>query len=192
MISFYLKKIKFIIDFSFFAVIALLCLIDGGENLISAFSVCLIHETGHLIPMVIFGEKISLVKIYGTGIRIVPYKNPLKAVYKDIIILASGSFTNFLTGAFLLLFFENAQIFAFMNIILGIFNLLPYRNFDGGEIILTLINYYGNENFKYNSTAIIRFISIITSIIILFSAYHYGLRNLTLFITILYLTVLSF
>lgn len=191
MISFSLKRIKFTVDFSFFAVIAFLCIIDGGKNIISAFSVCLIHETGHLIPMTISGEKIKSVSICGAGIRIVPYKNPLKPIFTDIAILAGGSFFNFITGFSVILFSENISLFAAMNIIIGIFNLLPYRNFDGGEIMLILMEYYGNEFIRLNAEKIVFFIGIITSLMIISAAYSYGIINLTLIFTLIYLNISS-
>lgn len=190
MISFSIDRIKFTVDFSFFAVIAFLCIIDGGKNIISAFSVCIIHETGHLIPMIISGEKINSVRICGAGIRIIPYKNPLKAVFMDIVILAGGSAFNLITGFIIILLTENISLFAAMNIIIGVFNLLPYRNFDGGEIILTLMEYYGNEFIKYNAEKIVFFIGIITSLLIFSAAYSHGIINLTLIFTLVYLMII--
>lgn len=192
MISFSFRKINFIIDFSFFAVTALLCLIGGGENIAAAFSVCLIHEAGHLIPMAIYGEKINSVRISGCGIRIIPFKNPLKPFIWDIVILSGGSFLNITTGFIILAFCGKMKIFAVMNIILGIFNLLPYRSFDGGEIILTLISCFGGENLNRHSLAVMRFVSFMISAVILLTAIKYRVLNLTLAVTLIYLAILSF
>ena len=51
MIEFYIGKVRFNIEFSFLAVIALLGVLDNGRNFIYGLWVCIIHEVGHIIPM---------------------------------------------------------------------------------------------------------------------------------------------
>ena len=108
----------------------------------------------------------------------------------DIVILAGGSAFNLITGFIIILLTENISLFAAMNIIIGVFNLLPYRNFDGGEIILTLMEYYGNEFIKYNAEKIVFFMGIITSLLIFSAAYSHGIINLTLIFTLVYLMII--
>lgn len=191
MIEFSLNKIKLRADFSFFAVIAVLFMLDDEINMISAFSVCFIHEIGHLIPMTLFGEKINLIRLYSAGIRIVPEKNPLKPFYMDIIILIGGSMMNFITAIIIIIINGDLNVFSLMNIIIGIFNLLPYRNFDGGEILISLIEYYGSENMKYHIDMLIRCAGIIVSSCLAFIFFMLGMSNITLITTIFYLALLS-
>jgi Zn-dependent protease len=191
MIEFSFNKIKLRADFSFFAVIAVLFMLDDEINIISAFLVCLIHETGHLIPMTLFGEKINMIRLYGAGIRIIPEKNPLKPFYRDMIILMGGSIMNFIVAIAIIAVGRKINVFSLMNIIIGIFNLLPYRNFDGGEILISLIEYYGSENMKYHTDMLIRFAGIIISVCLAFIFFISGAPNITLAVTILYLALLS-
>lgn len=184
-------RLKIKADFSFFAVIALLLMLNSEINIISAFSVCFIHETGHLIPMIITGEKIRLIRFYGAGIRIVNEKNPFRAFYKDMIILWGGSITNFAAAAVSAVLCGGMNIFSVMNIVTGIFNLLPYRNFDGGEILMMLIEYYGSENMKYHIHIIMRITGGMVSLLIVLFFYFSGMSNITLIITVLYLAVIS-
>ena len=189
MIKFSLKNISFTVDLSFFAVIAVLCLIENGSSILAAMSVCFIHETGHIIAMLLLDERIKAVKFYGTGIRIVPYKNPLKPLCKDLTILFAGSAFNFLAAVSVMIFAENMQLFAVMNIIIGIFNLLPYSCSDGGEIMVCIMEYYGNDFIRQNTYKILKIMSIITSAVIFLFSVRYGVFNFTLAATLVYLMI---
>ena len=61
---------------------------------------------------------------------------------------------------------------------------------DGGDIILTLMEYYGNEFIKYNAEKIVFFMGIITSLLIFAAAYSHGIINLTLIFTLVYLMII--
>ena len=63
MIEFYIGKVRFNIEFSFLAVIALLGVLDNGRNFIYGLWVCIIHEVGHIIPMFLLGEKVRAVRL---------------------------------------------------------------------------------------------------------------------------------
>lgn len=184
MIKFSVGSVALTIDFSFFAVIAILFMTENGYNILCGLSVCFIHEIGHIITMLIMNERIKSIGIYGTGIKIIPYRNPFRAVYRDIIILFSGALLNFITA---LCTFSTMPIFSLMNLCIGIFNLLPYRCSDGGEIFTELAEYYGNNFIKQNSYRILRAMSIAVSVLILIMFVHFGIFNFTLVITLVYL-----
>ena len=57
MIEFYIRKVKFNIEFGFLAVVALLCILDDGRYLLYGVWACIIHEVGHIVPMLLLGEK---------------------------------------------------------------------------------------------------------------------------------------
>ncbi len=184
MIKFCIKNTEFVICFSFFTVIAVFCIIQKNFSIVSAFSVCFIHEIGHLIPITIFGEKIKKVEFSGMGIRIVPFKNPLRAYSHEIIILLGGATANFIIALFL---FPYMREFAVMNIVIGIFNLLPYKMADGGAVVITVSESLGISDIS----KVMRIISILTSVFIILFTYFSGISNFTLILTIIYLTVVS-
>ena len=83
----------------------------------------------------------------------------------------------------------NAQIFASMNLILGLFNLLPYTNFDGGTLILKIAEYFNGDTTE--TRKVLRFVNCILSIALLAFLLVNHIINLTLIITVTYLIMVE-
>lgn len=191
MIEFYIGKVRFNIEFSFLAVIALLGVLDNGRNFIYGLWVCIIHEVGHIIPMFLLGEKVRAVRFHACGINISPQKSIIRPVYQDIIIILGGATLNILLGVMFYIsdMGINAQIFASMNLILGLFNLLPYTNFDGGTLILKIAEYFNGDTTE--TRKVLRFVNCILSIALLAFLLVNHIINLTLIITVAYLIMVE-
>lgn len=191
MIEFYIGKTKFNIDFGFLAVIALLCILDNGKYILYGVWVCIIHEIGHIVPMFALGEKVKAVKLHAFGIKISPQKNKIRPVFQDIIIILGGATVNILLGVMVSIgdISTNTQVFASMNIILGVFNLLPYTSFDGGTLILTIADYFNGNAFEVRK--ILRLVNCILSIALLAFLLVNHITNITLMITISYLILIE-
>lgn len=125
-------KMKIKLSFSFFAILALLTLIGNTFAVLIALLCCLIHEIGHLLAISYFSIPIKELLFYGGGIKIVYRENLIKSKKYDIIIALSGVLAN----AVCFFLFKNifAQ-FAYTSLILCVFNLLPYKYFDGGRVL---------------------------------------------------------
>ena len=123
------------ISFSFPAVIALVLLTGCDEgSLLTALLCCCLHEGGHLFFMLIFGRRPEAVTLYGGGIRITPQKGRIDSFGKDLAILLAGCGVNFLL-AWAWLLTHGMTSFVQINLLLGAFNLLPFRYFDGGRAL---------------------------------------------------------
>lgn len=123
------------ISFSFPAVLALVLLTGCDEgSLLTALLCCCLHECGHLFFMLIFGCRPEAVTLYGGGIRITPQRGRIDSFGKDLTILLAGCGVNFLLALAGLL---NGGMTSFVqiNLLLGAFNLLPFRHFDGGRAL---------------------------------------------------------
>lgn len=126
------------VKFSFLAVVALLALSENSASVIMSLMSCLIHETGHLVSMLIFGVGVKKIIFYGAGIKIVR-EYSLKEKHKEFVIFISGCLMN--TVMFFLFFFlkgETFRTFAVINLVTAIFNILPIKSLDGGVILLFL------------------------------------------------------
>lgn len=136
-----IKGITFGVSFSFFAVTALLFVCGGAltENILTSLLCCFLHELGHLIFMFLFSNKPESIVLYGGGIRIKPKTDRLLTKTQDIIILLAGCGVNFLCGLIWLRFF-GFGFFCAVNILLGVFNLLPFKYFDGGRVLEILFD----------------------------------------------------
>lgn len=110
---------------------------------INSLLICLLalvlHEIGHIIMIYLLGERITIFRIipFGFSCRL---RNQSKIASKKMIkILAAGPATNFIVAG---LFFLWTKEFALMNVLLGMFNLMPIGELDGGRIFEAhLVNY---------------------------------------------------
>ncbi len=130
---FKVKNTEIYLSFTFFAV--LLVLLCVGQLRICLYSLVssLIHETVHIIFILIFSGGISSITISGFGANIKRTNDDLLKPSKEAIISFSAPVINLIVSLVLYLIYEKHTIFGTINMIIGIFNLLPYYTFDGGR-----------------------------------------------------------
>lgn len=141
MIEFKIKSITYKLDFSFFLLWCMMYLLGKEYLVIPMFLACLVHEIGHIFPMILLGRKIKSIEFSGTGIKIIPIYDRLLSKRWDIIIMASGCLSNFLLTAIILIFkIYPLYDVAYISLSLGIFNALPIKSLDGYDIVQLIIN----------------------------------------------------
>ncbi|MCL1904200.1 MAG: hypothetical protein FWF94_07270 [Oscillospiraceae bacterium] len=132
------------IDFTFFALIAIYITFDTTGFAVISLLTCIIHEAGHLTTMFIFRQKPESIVFRGGGIRIGESYNAdgaLKTIgFKErFIVLISGSAVNICLFLFLYFSLPKTNIypimFAILNLIIGLFNLLPIGCLDGKQLL---------------------------------------------------------
>ena len=74
-----------------------------------------------------------------------------------------------------------------VNLILGLFNLLPFSNLDGGAVLRKIL-----EHYELNSSLIMKAVAIISAAIIIAFFYIFNTGNITGYITVILLTVYEF
>ena len=137
MIELRLKETLLRLDFSFFAVIALFLFVDSSGFGLSALFACALHELSHLAVMMMFGIYPEMMTFYGAGIRITSSKTEYAAVLPRILILSAGCAANF--AAFALFWLKGEDAAAAINLLVGMFNLLPVGELDGASLLRTLL-----------------------------------------------------
>lgn len=130
------------INVSFVIAVTLTLIIDESGVGAIALLCCILHEAGHIICLLILGEKPKKINLSFYGIRL--ERNPMSAqsAAGEIMIYVSGPAVNFIFSAILFLLsnaFESLQIAAVISLCIGVFNLIPCKPFDGGNIIYTII-----------------------------------------------------
>jgi len=95
---------------------------------------CAIHEAGHILALVHEKKRLERLTFYGGGIKI-KYETNLDASF---LLITAGSLINI--AAFVVFYFMFPQrlelkLFAVINLIIGVFNLLPLSFFDGGRLL---------------------------------------------------------
>ena len=187
MFEFRLKKLTVVFDFSFFATVSLLILLSSNYSVLGV-AACLWHEAGHLIFMHINAVPAKKIIFYGAGIKIVPDKHiSFTSFRSQFMILAAGSAANF--AAAMLCSMGNSTeiyVFAVINAVIGVFNLLPLQHLDGGKIINLIL--YRVCNFQ-NACILERYfkwLNVILIIMVLIAFSVAGRGNITLYITLCY------
>jgi len=160
--QFNFKNIKITISFTFFALIILLVIFNKNDFLYLSCFFAIIHELGHLFFLNKFGVKICELKIslFGANIKTESFKKI--SIKKDVIVLLSGPLVNLIFSAvlyFVNLIIKNVDLsnLILINLGLGIFNLLPFYNFDGGKIIEILLKSKFNEKIAETIVSCISF-----------------------------------
>ncbi len=148
--QFKIKNTKITISFTYFALIIILISIDKTEFLYESIIFAIAHEIGHITSLCFFGINIEEFKVslFGGNIRILN-NNKIK-YWQSAFISLSGPLVNiFFCVLFCILnsFFEFKIIYNVfvINLVLAIFNLLPFYNFDGGKILSSILLNFINE-----------------------------------------------
>lgn len=136
MIELKINKTALRLDFSFFAVVALFLMFDTTGFGITALAACAAHELAHMLVMAIFGIFAREITFYGAGIRITA---PMERASERVraAVLAAGCAANFLLAA--LMSSLGQPYAAAVNLFTGAFNLLPFGELDGAELLKMLL-----------------------------------------------------
>ncbi len=182
------------ISFLFGAVIAIMLATDRtGLALPSLFAVFM-HEVGHLFCMWVMDVEPKSVRLIPASVQItrsvgISYK-------KDITVALVGPIVNFvlfLSLYFNYLAFENkiTLYYALLNLIIGLFNMLPVKGLDGGTVLFSLLA----KRMDYNKACVIlRLVTLLFAAITLVVAITLTVRgtvNISVYIIGIYLLVMS-
>lgn len=132
------RKIE--IDYLFICLLAIGVISDNSGVMFLSFTSILFHELGHIFTMFLLGISIERIRFMPFGIQIDNSKT-IKDNQKLLIAL-SGSIVNFILALLSLIFFdiiEFTRLFAGINLVFGIFNLLPILSLDGGVILKIIL-----------------------------------------------------
>lgn len=128
------------IEISMFFVSAFtLFLIFGGiEAVVRIFSAIVIHEAGHLICMLSYGESPKSVEIKSFGIRIKRREGVILNIGREIAVYFAGPVINLIAALGFYLFGAD-MIGCAINLTIALFNLLPAGRLDGGNVLRVIL-----------------------------------------------------
>ncbi len=148
------------INVSFAAVVTLMLILDESGLCALGLLCCVIHEFGHIICLLIMGEHPKLIELSFYGIKLERRQMSSMKNFGEIIVYASGPAANMMFSATLFLLSgaaQGMQTAAIISLGVGLFNLIPCRPLDGGNIIYSLICRHTDER---QATAICRAVSL--------------------------------
>lgn len=151
------------INISFAAVITLMLILDESGMCAVALFCCIIHEAGHIICLLIFGEKPASVELSFYGIKLERREPSVLSQAEEITVFAAGPAMNLILSA--VMFIAGIRTAAVISLYIGMFNLIPCQPLDGGNILSDILNYAVGED-KAEKTCF--FVSCITLVPMVF------------------------
>jgi len=121
-------------DFSFFVFNALIFLLRDGGLVLAFYTVCAIHEAGHILALMFFGGNIRSVELSCFGIRMDRRRSSIMSAAKSAFVLLAGPAINIIMYILMKLA-GCGGVFPLLNLMAAVYNMLPYRCLDGGAII---------------------------------------------------------
>ena len=119
--------------FGFFAAVTAYYYVyhQDQSGVAAALTACLLHELGHLAAMLLFGERPRALYLYAGGIKLIPpRRSPSRG--RQAVILSAGCAVNFLLAR--ISYLIGAERLMYVNLAVGILNLLPFSALDGGRL----------------------------------------------------------
>ncbi len=155
------------IPFICFAIVA------GIDSLISALLAALLHECGHLAAIRLCKGRISKVIVYPFGGEIV-LDEKLLSYRESIFVSAAGIAVNLFSAGFIVFFGKSMLMtkFCICSLALGLFNLLPLRQLDGGSILFSVLSFLTDPFTSEKICGRVYFITSLLFAVLLLSCVH--------------------
>lgn len=122
------------IDVSFAAAVTLTLILDESGFGALALFCCIIHEFGHIVCLLLLGEKPKSVTLSFYGIKL-ERSGEYWGRARETAVYASGPALNFLFVLCMLPFGEKTKNAMLLSVFIGAFNLIPCRPLDGGNLL---------------------------------------------------------
>ncbi len=178
------------VSFLFASVISLMLAFDKTGLAVPTLFAVTCHETGHLFAMWLLEKSPKSIRLIPASVQIT--RNFSCSYKNDIIVALMGPAVNLLL---FVIFYINYSIFknngvlcyAFINLIIALFNLLPVTGLDGGTVLFSIVAKRGDIN---KAMLTLRIITLILAAITLFLAITLTLRgklNISMYIAAIYL-----
>ncbi len=194
--SFTLFGMRVEVSFFFLCALAVL-LINDTQNLLKyAFLACILHESAHIFLLCHYGKtpkrlvfRLSGISLSSEYIDGLPYP-------KEMRVLAAGCVMNALTaalcwGAYQIFGGGKWLYFAFCNLSLMAFNLLPVATLDGGRMLRLILCRHFSIKVSDVALGIVNYTVLCLLLACGFLLLFWGYNNFTLLFTAVYLMIVS-
>ncbi len=180
------------ISFLFCAVLCFMLCIDRTGLVIPTLFAVFIHESGHMLAMWATDCQPKAIRLIPTSVQIVRGFSPKKC--GEAAITVCGSAANFVVCGVLFInyyIFDSRQslVFATLNLVIAVFNLMPVSGLDGGTLLTLLLSRFTDI---YKAERTVRIITAVFAFsVFLLGVYFWvsGTLNISVFITAIYLAV---
>ena len=147
--QFYFLKTKVNLSFSFWAVVTLMLMLDRSNTAIITLISAVLHESGHLIMMYAFLSPPEKLTLSFFGMRI-DKKDSSLSFFKETIVALAGPTVNLIIALLSFIFYkfycnELMLKISTINLMLGLFNLIPVEPLDGARAIKNTLSMFLDE-----------------------------------------------
>lgn len=189
--TFTVKNCRITVSFLFLAALALFLLEDRSGGAIPAFLAALLHESGHLAVLRLFGARLSEVRFTPFGIDMVKSGGTDRSYGKDALISLAGPAANLAVLLVCLLFHREIKSpFVLANGVFAGFNLLPIEPLDGGQALHSLLCLRMTEAGAGRAVSVVSFLVLTPLAIFGFLALFQSPWNFSLLLVCVYLMFL--
>lgn len=140
MLKFNVKGCEISVGTGFFAVITLMLITCETRIVLYSLLCSLFHESGHIIAMLFFGERIQGIGFSAVGIKIDKFGVTALSYRQETVVSLAGIIANCLLAAVAfgcraVFSFKPAGDIAAVSLMVGGFNLLPVDSLDGARAL---------------------------------------------------------
>lgn len=118
---------------------------DNSKVILFSLICAILHETGHLLCMRLYGCSPHCINIGLFDVAIKDNEFEIRYSGKHLLVLFAGSAFNFIVATLFAIIYAcsrnaDVKLLCLTNIYLGVFNLLPVYGLDGGNILFEVLS----------------------------------------------------
>lgn len=136
-------KIRLSVTVPFLASLLVLMLGDAGSIPLWCVAASLMHETGHVVAVLLLEKQPVRVELGIFGMRMLRQDTAGVGYRRQMAVLLAGPAVNLICAGVLLLTGQAGMILG-VHLVLGLFNLLPIEPLDGGQALLCFLAVRGD------------------------------------------------
>ena len=177
------------VSYLFLAILSVLVLADKTGMLSNSLLSVVFHETGHFVALKLLCVGFTKIEFSLATVRITTRE--ILGPCKSAIVAFCGPAINMILSFFVLCPQLNLKHFGAVNIVMFIFNMLPIKGLDGGDVLFGMLNAIGIKG----ATKVMGCISILVTVLIIVAGcalIYLTHQNVTLLLVGIYLFILSF
>lgn len=184
-------KIRLSVTVPFLASLLVLMLGDTGSIPLWCVAASLMHETGHVVAVLLLEKQPVRVELGVFGMRMLHQDTAGVGYRRKIAVLLAGPAVNLACAAVLFMVGQAGMIMG-VHLVLGLFNLLPIEPLDGGQALLCLLAMRGDIGRAEKTVFALSFVLLFFLLTGGFYLLLAGGYNFTLLAISLYLSLLIF
>ena len=137
--NFTIRDFRLHISFFFLAALTFLLLTDRDGVALHGLLAAMIHESGHLLAMLLLRTPPAELRLCPFGIEIVKRESRANHYIEDAVISLAGPCANAVACAVFLSLGQGENVFFAANFLLAVLNLLPIEPLDGGQTLFSFL-----------------------------------------------------